>query len=71
LVLTVHLKRFSPLGRKIGHHVDYDEHLSMQPYMSEDQFGPTYSLYGVICHAGGGPNSGHYYAFVKGGGDLW
>jgi ubiquitin carboxyl-terminal hydrolase 36/42 len=71
LVLTIHLKRFSPLGRKIGHHVDYDEHLSVQPYMSEDQFGPAYSLYGVICHAGGGPNSGHYYAFVKGGGDLW
>lgn len=71
LVLTVHLKRFSPLGRKIGHHVDYDEHLSMQPYMSEDQFGPAYSLYGVICHAGGGPNSGHYYAFVKGGSDTW
>jgi ubiquitin carboxyl-terminal hydrolase 36/42 len=39
--------------------------------MSEDQFGPAYSLYGVICHAGGGPNSGHYYAFVKGGGDAW
>lgn len=71
LVLTVHLKRFSPLGRKVGHHVDYDEHLSMQPYMSEDQFGPMYSLYGVICHAGGGPNSGHYYAFVKSAGDVW
>jgi ubiquitin carboxyl-terminal hydrolase 36/42 len=71
LVLTVHLKRFSPLGRKIGHPVDYDDHLLMQPYMSEDQFGPTYSLYGVICHAGSGPNSGHYYAFVKAGGGLW
>jgi ubiquitin carboxyl-terminal hydrolase 36/42 len=66
LVLTVHLKRFSPLGRKIGHHIRYDERLSLQPFMSEGQFGPTYSLYGVICHAGGGPNSGHYYAYVKG-----
>ncbi|KAF5363746.1 hypothetical protein D9756_000192 [Leucocoprinus leucothites] len=64
-VLTVHLKRFSPLGRKIGHHVTYDETLSLQPYMSKDAFGPMYTLYGIICHAGGGPNSGHYYAYVK------
>ena len=33
--------------------------------MSAGSFGPTYSLYGVICHAGGGPNSGHYYSYVK------
>jgi len=64
-VLTVHLKRFSPLGRKITHPLEYDDRLSLQPYMSSGQFGPTYSLFGVICHAGGGPNSGHYYAFVK------
>ncbi|KAH6915109.1 Usp36 protein [Coprinopsis sp. MPI-PUGE-AT-0042] len=70
-VLTVHLKRFSPLGRKIGHHVSYDEQLSLQPYMSEGSFGPTYNLYGVICHAGGGPNSGHYYAFVKSRDGKW
>ncbi|KAI6035036.1 Usp36 protein [Pisolithus orientalis] len=55
-VLTVHLKRFSPLGRKIGHFVHYDERLSLQPAMSEGQYGPRYSLYG------GGPNSGHYFA---------
>jgi len=71
VVLTVHLKRFSPMGRKIGHHVEYDEKLTLQPYMSEGQFGPTYSLYGVICHAGGGPNSGHYYAFVKSRDGRW
>ncbi|EAU84350.1 Usp36 protein [Coprinopsis cinerea okayama7 len=71
LVLTVHLKRFSPLGRKIGHPVTYDDHLSLQPFMSEGSFGPTYSLYGVICHAGGGPHSGHYYAFVKSRDGKW
>ncbi|KAG6878569.1 hypothetical protein C0993_003024 [Termitomyces sp. T159_Od127] len=71
LVLTIHLKRFSPLGRKIPHHVHYDEDLSLQPYMSEDRFGPMYSLYGVICHAGNGPNSGHYYAFVKSKDSRW
>lgn len=43
----------------------------MQPYMSEGQFGPSYSLYGVICHAGGGPNSGHYYAYVKSKDGQW
>ncbi|KZT71453.1 cysteine proteinase [Daedalea quercina L-15889] len=71
LVLTIHLKRFSPMGRKIGHLIKYEERLSLQPYMSEGQHGPTYSLYGVISHAGGGPNSGHYYAHVKGGDGQW
>jgi ubiquitin carboxyl-terminal hydrolase 36/42 len=71
LVLTVHLKRFTPMGRKIGHHVKYDDRISLQQVMSEGQFGPSYVLYGVICHAGGGPNSGHYYAHVKAGDGRW
>ncbi|KAJ7721186.1 Usp36 protein [Mycena maculata] len=71
MVLTVHLKRFTPMGRKIGNHVEYDERLLLKPYMSEGQHGPAYSLYGVICHAGGGPNSGHYYAFVKSRSGRW
>ncbi|PBK69766.1 cysteine proteinase [Armillaria solidipes] len=71
LVCTIHLKRFSPMGNKIGHQVNYDERLSLAPYMSEGEFGPLYSLYGVICHAGGGPNSGHYYAFVKSRSGDW
>jgi len=49
----------------------YDETLNLQPYMSKDAFGPTYTLYGVICHAGGGPNSGHYFAFVKSRTGKW
>ena len=71
LVLTVHLKRFSPLGRKISHYVDYDDRLSLHPFMSEGQHGFSYSLYGVICHAGGGPNSGHYFAYVKDKDGRW
>ncbi|KAJ7572496.1 cysteine proteinase [Mycena floridula] len=71
LVLTVHFKRFSPLGRKISHAIQYEERLSLQPYMSQGQYGPTYTLYGIICHAGGGPNSGHYYAFVKSKDGHW
>lgn len=71
MVLTIHLKRFSPLGRKIGHPLQYDEALSLEPFMSSGQFGPSYSLYGVTCHAGGGPNSGHYYSFVKSREGRW
>lgn len=71
IILTIHLKRFSPLGRKIGHAIKYEEKLSLAPYMSEGQFGPTYSLYGVISHAGGGPNSGHYFAHVRAPGGGW
>ncbi|TDL29848.1 cysteine proteinase [Rickenella mellea] len=71
VVLTVHFKRFTPLGRKLAHPVKYQERLHLQPAMSEGQFGPTYSLYGVISHAGGGPNSGHYYAHVKSGSGRW
>lgn len=70
-VLTIHLKRFSPMGRKIGHQLRYAERLSLQPYMSDGSFGPSYSLFGVISHAGGGPNSGHYYAHVKDSQDYW
>jgi ubiquitin carboxyl-terminal hydrolase 36/42 len=34
-VLTVHLKRFTPMGRKLTNPVRYDDSLDMQPYMSE------------------------------------
>ncbi|KAI0033752.1 hypothetical protein K488DRAFT_36143, partial [Vararia minispora EC-137] len=71
LVLTIHLKRFSPLGRKIGHPISYEERLSLSSVMSERTKNLWYSLYGVICHAGGGPNSGHYFAHVKGGKGVW
>ena len=59
------------MGRKLAHPIRYDERLNLQPAMSEGQFGPTYSLYGVISHAGSGPNSGHYYAHVKGSNGSW
>ncbi len=71
VVLTIHLKRFSPLGRIIGHLVRYDERLSLAQAASEGQYGPSYSLYGVISHAGSGPHSGHYYAHVKASNNQW
>jgi ubiquitin carboxyl-terminal hydrolase 36/42 len=30
-----------------------------------------YRLYGIICHAGGSPNSGHYYAYVRTSEGVW
>ncbi|KAF8622116.1 hypothetical protein AX15_007251 [Amanita polypyramis BW_CC] len=71
VVLTVHLKRFSPLGRKINHYIEYGDRITLNPYMSEGQHGFSYSLYGVICHVGGGPNSGHYFAYVKSKDGHW
>ena len=59
------------MGRKMGHQLRYDERLSLQPYMSDGSFGPSYSLFGVISHAGNGPNSGHYYAHIKDGQGCW
>lgn len=70
-VLTVHLKRFSPLGRKISHPIGYPERLSLRGLVSEGQEGPSYRLFAVISHAGGGPNSGHYFAHVKCARGLW
>lgn len=35
-VLHIHLKRFTPTGRKIVGHISYPEQLSLGPYMSEE-----------------------------------
>lgn len=59
------------MGRKIPHPVRYDERISLQPVMSEGQHGPTYTLFGVISHAGGGPSSGHYYAHIRDATSQW
>ncbi|KAK4705170.1 hypothetical protein P7C70_g1035, partial [Phenoliferia sp. Uapishka_3] len=72
MVLSIHLKRFTPTGRKIGEQINYPETLSLGPYMSSrDQNGPMYRLYGVIQHSGGGPHSGHYMSYVKSFGGRW
>lgn len=59
------------MGRKLAHAIRYDERLTLQPCMSDGQYGPSYSLYAVISHAGSGPNSGHYYAHVKDSRGVW
>ena len=35
------------------------------------QFGPTYSLYGIVSHTGFGPHHGHYVAHVKSAAGRW
>ncbi|CAE6420570.1 unnamed protein product [Rhizoctonia solani] len=69
--LTIHLKRFSPTGRKIVNQIAYPEVLDLQKFMSEGQKGKKYVLNGVINHLGSGPNSGHYTAHVRGADGRW
>lgn len=85
-VLTIHLKRFKPGGGKINRPIHYSPTLDITKYMvtkqvchSEveldvkltSQAGLTYELFGVTCHSGGGPHSGHYYSYVKSGNGNW
>ncbi|KAL5636703.1 hypothetical protein ACGC1H_000612 [Rhizoctonia solani] len=69
--LTIHLKRFSPTGRKIVNSITYPEVLDLQKFMSEGQKGKRYVLNGIINHLGPGPNSGHYTAYVRGADGRW
>jgi ubiquitin carboxyl-terminal hydrolase 36/42 len=63
-VITIHLKRFSYSGEKINDLIRYNESISLTSSMAID-YGYNYSLYGVLCHLGHTPESGHYYAYVK------
>lgn len=38
MVLTIHLKRFTPMGRKITEPIKYPEVLALGPYMSDVRF---------------------------------
>ena len=90
MVLTIHLKRFTASGKKIGDQIKYPEIFNLSPYMSDvrprillhysptDLAGPaqrsespTYRLFGVINHSGGGPHSGHYTANVRSANGSW
>ncbi|KAK4052126.1 hypothetical protein OIV83_002420 [Microbotryomycetes sp. JL201] len=71
MILTIHLKRFTPTGRKITEPIDYPESLRLGHYMSDPSIDPAYKLYAVIHHSGGGPHSGHYTASVKASDNKW
>lgn len=71
IVLTIHFKRFTALGQKLCHRVDYGEQLSLHRAISKGCKCLLYSLYACICHFGSEPSSGHYTAFVKHGNGQW
>eukprot|EP00899_Mesostigma_viride_P008247 jgi/Mesvir1/17423/Mv08705-RA.2 len=73
-VLTLHLKRFNHLGRKVDKGVEFRLELDLRPYMSEagEEHGAVmYELFAVLVHAGRSCHSGHYYCFVRSGAGLW
>ncbi|KAE8225143.1 hypothetical protein CF319_g2075 [Tilletia indica] len=82
-ILTIQLKRFTLTGGKIGRAINFPDVLKLGNYMSAnsqaggssrkslqgspEDTNPTYRLYAVVHHFGGGPNSGHYVATVRRG----
>ncbi|CAO2839632.1 unnamed protein product [Amaranthus hypochondriacus] len=72
-VLTVHLKRFRHfVGEKIQKKVQFGSSLNLKPFVSGAYEGDlTYTLYGVLVHAGGSTHSGHYYCYVRTSSGLW
>ena len=46
-ILHVHLKRFTPTGKKISGQIQYPEYLDLGPYMSEDAIDVSPSDLGV------------------------
>ncbi|KAK9726244.1 hypothetical protein RND81_05G201500 [Saponaria officinalis] len=73
-VLTIHLKRFRShfSGQKIDKKVQFGSTLDLKPFVTGDYEGDlTYTLYGVLVHAGYSTHSGHYYCFVRTSNGLW
>lgn len=77
-VLTVHLKRFTFTGSKIVKAMRFPETLQMKKeWLSDNAVNdaggvlPSYSLYAIVHHHGGGPHSGHYVADVKSPSGKW
>jgi ubiquitin carboxyl-terminal hydrolase 36/42 len=70
----VTIKRFDIFGRKIRTIVRYPSAFNLKSFMDGaiDQHVATktvgdevYDLYGIVVHAGGSTNSGHYYSYCK------
>lgn len=70
-VLSLHLKRFTPTGRKITSTIKYTANLNLDHYMDSESPSPAYELYAVTVHQGSGPHIGHYYSFVKNKNGKW
>ncbi|XP_075509893.1 LOW QUALITY PROTEIN: uncharacterized protein LOC142546197 [Primulina tabacum] len=73
-VLTIHLKRFGShiQGQKIDKKISFGPTLDLKPFVTglydEDL---SYTLYGVLVHAGWSTHSGHYYCFVRTSSGMW
>jgi ubiquitin carboxyl-terminal hydrolase 8 len=71
-VFVINLSRFSPLGQKIQHIIDFPiNNLDMSSYVSGyNSKEYVYELYGIVNHLGN-MNNGHYTAFVKNSQNQW
>eukprot|EP01025_Chloroclados_australasicus_P008485 TRINITY_DN1301_c2_g1_i1.p1 TRINITY_DN1301_c2_g1~~TRINITY_DN1301_c2_g1_i1.p1 ORF type:complete len:995 (-),score=153.32 TRINITY_DN1301_c2_g1_i1:1271-4255(-) len=76
-VLILHLKRFSfgHTGRKIDHHVQYNNFVNLSRHICQQsmlqQYNHDYQLYGVVVHLGHSLHGGHYIAYVRAGNGRW
>ena len=69
-VLSLHLKRFSPFGKKLTQPINFEEKLVLtSPIYEGGRI--EYELYGVTLHYGSGPNNGHYISIVKNARKEW
>ena len=69
-ILTIHLKRFTNVGMKIGRYIQISSGLNMRKY-SETGEEMVYLLYGMIVHQGSSSVFGHYYAYIRKPNGLW
>lgn len=65
-ILSIHLKRFTPLGKKITARINPDAQITLRGDFADGANGVVYDLYAATLHMGGGPHVGHYTALVKG-----
>jgi len=70
-VLSLHLKRFSPWGKKITAPINFTDDLVLTDPVYEGPGPIHYELYGVTLHYGSGPNNGHYISIVKNNKKQW
>jgi hypothetical protein len=70
-VLSLHLKRFSPWGKKITAPINFTDELVLTDPVYEGPGPIHYELYGVTLHYGSGPNNGHYISIVKNNKKQW
>jgi hypothetical protein len=71
LVLIIHMKRFSPSGKKITNFIEFQDQMDIREYTSFPGENCGYQLHGIVVHQGQNRSSGHYYALIKGANNVW